>query len=156
MMIMLMTDADLCARSALGSSPAWWHRLKTAAATETRIAGKKPVWGPFVCCATSQRLRRREWSSPWLAIGDAALAVDPISGSGVVRALRSALAGADAAVALLSGCGSSAVEAYEAHCDIECSNYLNERSAYYGIERRWTDSLFWKRRAAPGFNRWVC
>jgi flavin-dependent dehydrogenase len=150
MMVMFMTDADVCGRSVLASVFGWSLQLKTAPTTQKRVAGKRLLWGPRVCCATSQRLRRYEWSLPWLAIGDAALAVDPISGSGVVRALRSALVGADAAVALLSDRSSRVIETYEAHCDVDCSNYLDERSAYYRIERRWVESLFWKRRVAPG------
>ncbi len=106
-------------------------------------------WGPRIFSAVSQRLCRRELSAPGLAVGDASLAVDPISGSGVVRALRSARAGAEAALALLDGRASSAIVAYEADRDLECATYLQERAHYYGIEQRWQESPFWQRRAMP-------
>lgn len=144
---MVMTDSDLCGKSRLASNPLWSARLKTAAATQARVAVGRPRWGPRVFSASSHRLRRRERRSPWFAVGDAALAVDPISGSGVVRALRSARAGADAALALLESHAPETIEAYEAECDNACTAYLNERAMYYGLEQRWQESAFWSRRA---------
>ena len=70
--------------------------------------------------AVSQRLRRPDRSSPWLAVGEASLAVDPVSGSGVVRALRSARAGAETALAILDG-RAHAIAEYEADRDVECT-----------------------------------
>lgn len=146
MMVMLMTDSDLCARADLGSLSVWHNRLQATEATRGRVAGGIPVWGPRVLSAFSQRLRRCEQRAPWLAVGDAALAVDPISGSGVVRALRTALAGAEAVFSLLNGQTPHPIEAYEADRDRECTTYLHERAMYYGIEQRWKDSPFWRRR----------
>jgi flavin-dependent dehydrogenase len=148
MMVMLMTDGDLCGRADLASHSAWYGRLQTAGATRARMAGGTRSWGPRVLSAISQRLRRREQRKPWLAVGDAALAVDPISGSGVVRALRSARAAAETVLMLLEDETPHPIEAYEADRDLECTTYLHERALYYGIERRWQESAFWQRRAA--------
>jgi flavin-dependent dehydrogenase len=112
-----------------------------------RVLGGAPSWGPRAFSALSQRLRRAEHLTPWLAVGDAALAVDPISGSGVIRALRSARVGAETALILLDGGTSHIIVAYEQDRDVECTTYLNERALYYGIERRWQRSPFWQRRA---------
>ncbi|HET7463417.1 MAG TPA: hypothetical protein VFJ82_19350 [Longimicrobium sp.] len=79
-------------------------------------------------------------------MGDAALAVDPVSGSGVVRALRSARAGAGAVMELLGGAAADAIARYEAGRDAECTRYLHERAGYYAIEERWPDAPFWRRR----------
>lgn len=146
-MAMLMTDGDLCGRSDLASSQAWWGRLQAAEATRARVAGCTPSWGPRVFSAISHRLRRCEQCRPWLAVGDAALAVDPISGSGVVRALRSAHACAETALALIDRPTQHAIEAYETDRDREFTAYLQERALYYSIERRWEESEFWQRRA---------
>jgi flavin-dependent dehydrogenase len=146
MMVMLMTDSDLCARADLGSLSVWRDRLEAVEATHGRVAGGIPVWGPRVLSAFSQRLRRRDQRAPWLAVGDAALAVDPISGSGVVRALRTARAGAEAVFALLKGQTPHPLELYEADRDRECTTYLHERAMYYGNEQRWKESPFWQRR----------
>jgi flavin-dependent dehydrogenase len=80
-----------------------------------------------------------------LAAGDAALAVDPISGSGVVRALRTGRAAADAALAWLRG-DRSACRGYDAARDGECTDYLLERTDYYRLESRWPEAPFWSRR----------
>ena len=147
LMVMLMTDTDLCARADLTSGANWDGRLTSASATLERVGQGTRTWGPRVFSAISQRLGRRERRTPWLAVGDAALAVDPISGSGVVRALRSARAGAETVLALLNDVTREAIAAYEADRDVECTAYLQERRLYYGMERRWRASAFWQRRA---------
>lgn len=148
LMAMLMTDGDVCGRSSLSSRHAWHRRLETTVETRRRVAEGAPSWGPRVFSARSQRLFRRDLRSAWLAIGDAALAVDPISGSGVVRALRTARAGAEAALAALNGQVVHAIASYETDRDKECMDYLQERAMYYGIEQRWPASPFWQRRAS--------
>jgi flavin-dependent dehydrogenase len=147
MMAMLMTDGDLCGRGDFASRPVWQAHLQAADATHSRLADATAAWGPRVFCALSQRLRRKDWRPPWLAVGDAALAVDPISGSGVVRALGTARAAAESVGALLEGQARGAIEDYESDRDRECTSYLHERAAYYGIEQRWQQSAFWQRRA---------
>jgi 2-polyprenyl-6-methoxyphenol hydroxylase-like FAD-dependent oxidoreductase len=144
---MLMTDSDLCGRGRLALEPQWMARLRAAPATQARLSRGRVSWGPRVFSAASHRLRRRG-SQPWIAVGDAALAVDPISGSGVVRALRTARAGAETALAVLEGRMQEAIDAYESARDAECAEYLRERAVYYGMERRWLDAEFWRRRAA--------
>jgi flavin-dependent dehydrogenase len=145
MIVMLMTDSDLCGHGDLASRPVWHNRLESAVATRGRVADGTLSWGPRVVSAISQRLRRKEQLRPWLAVGDAALAVDPISGSGVVRALRSARPAAEATLALLDG-HTERIEQYETDYDDQCTNYLRERALYYGLEQRWTKSAFWQRR----------
>jgi flavin-dependent dehydrogenase len=147
LVVMAMTDGDICGRSRLASHDRWSAHLETAPATKTRTGGGRLLWGPRAFSAASHRLIRRDRRSPCLAVGDASLAVDPISGSGVVRALRTASAGAEAALALLNGGGSEIIRAYEADRDAECTAYLDERATYYGLERRWSTSPFWARRA---------
>jgi flavin-dependent dehydrogenase len=148
LMVMLMTDSDLCRSANLTLIGNFLARLQGTNATAARLANTRPVWGPHIFSAVSQRLRREDTDSHWLAVGDATLAVDPASGSGVVRALRTAAAGAVAALNLLQGVPSNAVEKYEAERDRECTLYLQEHARYYGMEHRWSESLFWRRRAA--------
>jgi flavin-dependent dehydrogenase len=147
LMVMAMTDSDICGHSRLATRVEWSTRLDMASATKSRTGCSRPLWGPRVFSAASHRLVRGEWRRPWLAVGDAALAVDPISGSGVLRAFRTARAGAEAAFELLAGADSEVIQAYETDRDRECMIYLNEREMYYGFERRWSASLFWSRRA---------
>ncbi|MGE5246214.1 MAG: FAD-dependent oxidoreductase [Betaproteobacteria bacterium] len=150
LMVMAMTDSDICGRFRLATSDAWSTHLATAAATRARAPVGHAAWGPRVFPAASHRLVRGDCRRAWLAVGDAALAVDPVSGSGVVRALRSARAGAEAALALLEHADSEAIRACEAERDRECTAYLQERAMYYGLERRWPAAEFWSRRRMGG------
>ena len=149
MIAMLMTDADLCGRGRMTDAAAWQACLEATSATRHRLASARCVSAPKVHSASSHRLRRKgnAGGGAWLAVGDAALAVDPVSGSGVVRALRTARAAADAVIALIEGKTRQPIEAYEADRDLECTRYLYERAFYYGIEKRWRESSFWQRRA---------
>lgn len=152
MMTMLMTDGDLCRHASLSTAPRWHACLSTTQPTRERLVTGTPSWGPRVFSAVSHRLRRPECRSPWLAVGDAALAVDPISGSGVVRALGSARSAARVALALLGGESGHPMEGYETELDRECTDYLHERALYYAMEQRWSQSEFWQRRSAAAAN----
>lgn len=148
MIAMLMTDADLCRRLRLTVVECWQAVLQSTQATRQRRGQAHHTSTPQVHCAYSQRLCRDSASSgPWLATGDAALAVDPISGSGVLRALRTARAAADTVSELLDRpqAAHGALAAYEAERDKECTTYLLERAQYYMAERRF-DTPFWQRR----------
>ena len=149
MIAMLMTDADLCGRLRLGAAERWQAVLQSTRATRQRLDAAHRVSAPRVHCAHSQRLRRDGASDagPWLAVGDATLAVDPVSGSGVLRALRGARAAADTVSELLARprAGQETLAAYEAERDQECTDYLLERAQYYAAEQRF-DTPFWQRR----------
>jgi flavin-dependent dehydrogenase len=138
--VMLMTDGDLL--------PLWSEALGRAGLTNASVAGCELKWGPRVFSAVSRRLQRTDrCHKRWLAVGDAALAVDPISGSGVVHALQTAKAAAATVLSCLYG-DESAIASYEADRDQECTEYLFKRIGYYGLERRWPNSPFWQRRLA--------
>jgi 2-polyprenyl-6-methoxyphenol hydroxylase-like FAD-dependent oxidoreductase len=142
---MLMTDGDLARTHAQTTIAAWRAALQLAPLTAERIGAIDLCWGPRIVSAVSQRLLRTEQTQHWLAVGDAALAVDPISGSGVIRALRTATAAAETVLASLNG-DSAAIIDYENARNNECSQYLLERIGYYTAEQRWENSPFWRRR----------
>jgi len=146
---MLMTDADLCRSGGLAGTAQWHRRLRAAAMTAARVNGAPPRTAPRVHPAASHRLSRLGDARPWIAVGDASLAVDPISGSGVLRALRTAEAAADTATRLLDRPRDTAalLARYESARDGECTAYLTERAHYYGLVRRHA-TPFWTRRRA--------
>ena len=147
MITMLMTDSDLSKDHNFASDDAWSRQLEGAHVTAARVGRAPRMWGPRPFSALSHRLVRDDSSAPWLAIGDAALAVDPASGSGVVRALQSAHAGASAILAHLQGSPTALTE-YETELDTEWQRYLEQRTRYYRMESRWPASPFWQRRAS--------
>jgi flavin-dependent dehydrogenase len=151
MVTMLMTDADLCARQHLNRAPAWHSALAAAPTSRRRLGVASCESAPQVHCAHSQRLHHdpAHAAGPWLAVGDAALAVDPVSGSGVLRALNTAEAAAEAVQqALAAGPDWRAPLAeYEAARDAECTAFLIERAQYYEAEERFATAPFWQRRS---------
>lgn len=137
-----MTDMANVGRTIAQRERAWKESLTATPHTFERL----------MCCPPSSRLRvahagcsrsRHVGGSDWFSIGDAAIALDPLCGHGILRALHSGIAGADIVVRTLtermpSAGGIEVSEAFAAH--------LKLRAAYYRVEQRWRDSCFWARR----------
>lgn len=90
------------------------------------------------------------WIAPaagagWLAVGDAAAAFDPLSSHGLTTALWGGLHGADAALAARDG-DDAALERYAGAVAKGVQQFLSERAALYGQERRFRGRAFWDRR----------
>lgn len=133
-----LTDVDLV-RSAGGPAVEVWRtRLRDAPHTEARV-GPVASEADVRLVPASSSCRAPVGGMDWLAVGDAAAALDPLSGQGVIGALRGGLAAAAAVVA-----GSSAT--YAADVRLSFAAHLRLREDYYGRERRWPHSPFWRRR----------
>jgi flavin-dependent dehydrogenase len=85
----------------------------------------------------------------WLAVGDAAAAFDPLSAQGLMNALFTGLAAAQATHCYLNG-DNGALSAYAEIVDHVTRSYRNSLALWYGLENRWAHNLFWKRRANLG------
>lgn len=83
----------------------------------------------------------------WFAAGDAALGLDPLSAQGLLNALFTGLAAAEAADRTLSG-DAQAVPGYCATMAGVLDSYRRHHADWYGAERRWPDAPFWQRRHA--------
>jgi flavin-dependent dehydrogenase len=97
--------------------------------------------------ATDARSSRLEYfhGQGWLAAGDAATSFDPLSSQGILSALYSGLKAGQALLRHLDGdpaalphYGSLIADVYE--------SFRHNRLRYYGYERRWPESPFWKAR----------
>ena len=140
------TDADLPAaeaahsRSALLES-ASCHRelsalLTAGAFTADEISG--------FTAAHSSRLTPCAGDA-WLTAGDAALAFDPLSSQGLLNALFTGLAAAEATDRFLGGDETSFTGYAQTIRGIE-EVYRRHLATWYGEERRWPEAVFWKRR----------
>lgn len=138
-----MTDADLLD----DAGPIAAQRSITQAPHTRARIGEAALGGLTTQPAFSQRTTRSGDLRAWLTVGDAALGVDPISGSGVRRGLAGAVEASRALIATLDG-DPTAIGAYETAQDDACTTYLLERAAVYGQERRWPTAPFWRRRLA--------
>ena len=80
-----------------------------------------------------------------MACGDAAIAVDPLSASGLLRSFRTGEAAGFAIMEQLGG-NDGPASLYDALLEKEYDTYLTERRENYRQEQRWPDATFWQRR----------
>jgi len=81
----------------------------------------------------------------WIAVGDAAQSYDPLASRGLFNALYTGLAAAEAAGSALSG-DARALSHYASELREVRAIYKDHLAAWYGLEQRWPDSTFWRRR----------
>lgn len=79
----------------------------------------------------------------WIAIGDASLARDPLTGDGIAAALRSGHDAVSAVIAALNG-DSSGVGDIRARVEQETRTYVHQRVSAYRSQRRWEGLPFWR------------
>ena len=144
-MTALFTDrAVLRLRGAAGRDG--WYRLLASTAHVFPLLGQPAAPAKVhLVSARSQRLGNVAGKG-WLAVGDAAMAWDPLTSAGIVQALRSGLRASEAVAGILRG-DERAGPSYQAEHVALHARYLAERRAYYAIEHRWPHSPFWQRRA---------
>lgn len=140
------TDADLAAaretrhRAALLGRAAARDGLATVL-RNTQFASDAQ---PALCAAYGSRLDPPAGTN-WFAVGDAALAFDPLSSQGLLTALYTGLAAAEAIDRLLSGHAAATAD-YCASLDAVWRAYKAHLTAWYGQEKRWPGAPFWTRR----------
>lgn len=99
---------------------------------------------PRATSAASGRLV--PWCGPgWLAVGDAALSLDPLSSQGIFHALYTGLRAGEAIADALDG-HDAALAAYDHRLFEIRAAYLHNRAAAYAAEPQWADQPFWCRR----------
>jgi flavin-dependent dehydrogenase len=141
-----MTDADLLPRHR-GLWRAFWHaRLQQTTHTQARLHACDLQAVPHVVAANSSRLDGVSGRG-WLAVGDAAMAFDPLSSQGLMQALASGMRAGEALNSRFAGDLAAMCE-YDIEANDVFRKYLRLRAIYYGREQRWPQSDFWQRRHA--------
>jgi hypothetical protein len=139
-------DASLPPKDALADFVA--HTLAGLDVARPFLEHARPV-GSVVARASTSTLSGALSGSDWLRVGDAAMAVDPLSGNGAFQALSSALQ-APAVINTLLRRPENAQWAHTFHRSrIE---HLFHRFArigrdFYRMEVRWQDAPFWRARS---------
>src|ERR1700731_107124 len=85
----------------------------------------------------------------FLLLGDAGLFIDPLSSEGVQTAMASAITGAVVINTILRrpAASASALMFYRDAQNNAYSTHYRQSAEYYDQERRWPDSVFWRRRS---------
>jgi flavin-dependent dehydrogenase len=135
------TDADL-----LPAGPAQRERLWARELSETRLAAgvmAAPPSAPLHLAVANTGILSQCAGPNWLAVGDAARTLDPLSGQGLEAAMTSAIRAADA---VLDGRRAAALETFSRQTLEAHRRHLSGRLTHYGREQRWPARPFWQRR----------
>ena len=139
MVFAYMTDSDLW------RNLEWTELVKRAPLTFER-AGCLPVPPPFQIVSAASVLRHPVAGANWMAVGDAALAFDPLSGQGISKSIETG-ARCSAAVARWFAGDSGALSEYQSWVNQAYESYLVLRRQFYSSVVRFPGSPFWDRRA---------
>ncbi|MEU7524363.1 tryptophan 7-halogenase [Saccharothrix sp. NPDC042600] len=145
LIVMFLTDTDLCREHRYTTTRTWVTHLRRTRHVHHLTAGHTPIREPQARSAAGGHLDPGTTSNPWLAVGDAALTMDPLSGGGLELALDTGHTGAQAVAALLTGSPRPAHD-YQRDLTTRLADYLTQRTAHYRLEQRWPESAFWSRR----------
>jgi flavin-dependent dehydrogenase len=143
MVVACMTDADLWE-----GQGGWLERLRAAPLT-SELCGELAALPRLQIVSAASVLRQPLTGTDWLAVGDAAMAFDPLSGQGMFKALDSGLRSARAIERMLEG-DSRGLTEYAIQASEAFEGYRRVRTQFYANVRRWPESEFWQRRAGAG------
>lgn len=106
------------------------------------VVNKKTQW---VRSDARMSIRRQSSGDGWLAVGDAQMALDPLSGHGMLEAICSAI---DSVPFIRNALSTSAFEhqAFADNIALRYNQQLAKRAWTYCAEQKWPDSHFWMQR----------
>ena len=136
-----LSDADMLPRHVDDRLEAWYEFMRETRHTIQRVRSPGSCGPLRLVNANTSRLNQVA-GDDWLAVGDAAIALDPLSGNGIIRALQTGIAAADV---IMAGGDRSSLKLYEQVVANIASNALVLSRTAYQKESRW-DHPFWQRR----------
>ena len=146
LVVAFMSDADLLPRGARAVHACWRQQLDATTYTRGRVGGARLEGDVHTTRADSYRMSALIGEN-WLAVGDAAMAFDPLSSHGLYNAMKSAIEAARALQRHFAGDGAGLSD-YAGWAQRRFTRFVEMRAAYYGRETRWPDSSFWQRRVS--------
>jgi flavin-dependent dehydrogenase len=145
-----MSDADLIPRGAARLRDVWQTRLAATTFTRERASGTTLDRKLHTVGANTSRLNCATGKN-WLAVGDAAMAIDPLSSQGIYNALESGLAAAHTITQ--SDTDNDALNQYRDWMETKFAKFIQARTYYYAQETRGASSVFWRRRQNISFRK---
>ena len=138
-------DPETVKQSGLRTNEGWLWSLSDTRHIAPALKHCRFLPGSLLTKPALSLLRRPVSGKRWLAVGDAASIYDPISAQGIYKALfDGAMAGA--AIAHRIDGSTTSFDDYAAGVRDHFERYLTNRHYLYGLEQRWANSPFWKRR----------
>lgn len=154
-LVAFLCDADLIDRRPLLTRAGLWAALKHAPRlfAHCHQHGYVPSSQPRGADACSSHLDQGAADSGrWLAVGDAALAFDPLSSKGISNALYTGIHAAQAVIARQAG-DSAALSRYADHLLEIHRVYRRQLRMFHTMETRWPAAPFWARRGHSATDR---
>jgi flavin-dependent dehydrogenase len=148
-----VTDPNSLRRHRLGLAECLRERLERSRYTRLRVSGAQPAGDPIVRNAGCQRLNVVA-GDRWLATGDCAAAYDPLSGQGLVHALRFGKLASFAVIDYFRG-RPQGLQLYAKLIRQDYDSHLQTGKYYYRQVKRWPHSRFWKRFFLQESWRWT-
>jgi flavin-dependent dehydrogenase len=145
--VALFTDADLVAPAP--ARAVWFTALLRRTRHVQHTVGLPRRDLRLRGCSARTSIRRLLWRDSYLAIGDAACFIDPLSGTGIERAIEDGISAADALSTALTGSGPEQLRAHALGRARAFQDGLDLQQRYYGAVGRWADEPFWSRRTRP-------
>jgi flavin-dependent dehydrogenase len=141
------SDSDLPITALMQKPSYWLDALRSTKLINTGVELSKESALKLTVCAANSSFPKQCAGEGWLAIGDAALAFDPLSSQGMFNALTTAILAKQAIYDDLGG-NSDSITSYARNIVNVYNAYQQNLTEFYRTETRWPESLFWKRRCA--------
>ena len=143
MVVSLMTDNNIAA--GYGTPEKAFRHLIPSTNVGSNIIKNGGDFETITACSAQTQILNKVVGDGWLSVGDAAWSADPLSSSGMFKAIRSGINAAktinDYHLKKVS-----VLERYAHEVRTEFYKYLAERARYYRMEVRWRNEDFWKKR----------
>ncbi|MGZ3756271.1 MAG: hypothetical protein ACXVAY_06230 [Mucilaginibacter sp.] len=142
--ITLYTDKTSVAGSRLKQYQNWQASLSDTTCLQYFLTGDKStrVKGSIANSSRASSISGENW----LAVGDAAIAFDPLASHGITNAVYTAMSAADAIERFLRLGDQNAVKGYGDSLAAIFDQYLAAKDQLYQRESRWPDAAFWQAR----------
>ncbi|MGB0386813.1 MAG: tryptophan 7-halogenase [Ardenticatenaceae bacterium] len=142
--VVLLTDHDTEAARTARTFTGLCELIAKTKHIQAKLGHAQPQGKLITTAAGGSRLDQFHGEG-WLAVGDAALAFDPLSSQGIMTALYCANKAADALASALDK-EEKAVFDYGVLLEKIHAAYLTSYHNFYAYENRWPNQAFWQRR----------
>lgn len=151
LVVAFMTDADLLDTARARRAGVLHSLLDGAPVTRARVlaAGADLTRSPAVVRPAHSARLTAVTGPGWLAVGDAAVAFDPLASYGIAAALGEGFHAAAAVADHLAGRREALLD-HARLLDRTLAQYLVLAHDRYALEQRWPASAFWRRRHRRG------
>jgi flavin-dependent dehydrogenase len=149
---MLVTDDDQLPKARRGALPQWWQDQLGRTRHVVGDARERAAVTTFLVRSARSQCLNIAHGTGWLAIGDAAMAFDPLASQGIAKALDHGKRAAFHISSYLAG-DDAALARFALQSSRDYAAYMATRTGYYQLETQWPTSVFWRRRHGENLAR---